>query len=69
MEAAQRRGFLATRITRVHPKPEVPPKRVLLEIAKHGAGPAEIERLVIENGRHQYSETFVSYLKDFYLHL
>lgn len=62
------KGFhlFPSRITRVKGNPEVPPKRSLLEFAftKEEITPTT---LIIENGRHDYTDAYINLTKDFYL--
>jgi len=56
------------RVCRVHPTPNKPAKRVLLEC---GNFKSEFEEssITLEKSRHQYTEDAQVYLKDFYLNL
>lgn len=55
-----------SRKTSVMSKPDIPPKRVLLELAKQPAG-CIADELVIELPNHMYSEAYIALTKDFYL--
>lgn len=55
------------RVTWVHTKPDVPPKRVLMTFVKEAVPDTVQEQLVVEVSRHVYSPEYVALLKDFYL--
>lgn len=59
--------FHCTKKTHVHPKPQLPAKRLLLEFSRKSQ-PTELDQLTIETDRrHEYSTQFIRLLKDFYL--
>jgi len=58
-----------SKMVEVHPKPDKPVKRLLLEFVTEKTD-TEISKIVIEtNERHQYSEEFSLLVKDYYLNL
>lgn len=59
-------GLYPSRRTDVITRPGIPPKRVLLEFTRVQM-PFLTDELVIELGRHCYSEEYVSLTKEFYL--
>jgi len=63
---AQDKGFFLLRKTAVYPKPDSPPKRVLMEWGR-GEVVCEEGALVIELERHSYSAAFKALTCDFYL--
>lgn len=56
-----------TRITKVKPTPEKPPKRYLLEFSFSPSGSPESDELIIEYSRHHYSPEYQKITNDFYL--
>ncbi len=65
-ECACNCGLFLCRKTTVHPKPDVSPKRILLEYSKTNTVP-EISAFFIEENRHIYSEEFKKLTWEFYL--
>lgn len=60
-------GLYCVRQTKVLPKPNYEPKRLLLEFMKTKK-PLDEQEIIIElNQRHQYSEAYKNLTKDFYL--
>lgn len=59
-------GLFPQRITRVKGTPDSPVKRSLLELS-FLEGKPEIDELVIETARHQYTPEYRELVKDFYL--
>lgn len=68
LNIASENGLYISRITDVLPTPDSSPKRVLLEFCKTESTPST-DSLIIEKGRHIYSEDFTKLAKDFYLKL
>ncbi|MEY8780269.1 tRNA1(Val) (adenine(37)-N6)-methyltransferase [Allomuricauda sp. XS_ASV26] len=66
MEMAKNVGLYPNRITRVKGNPNVDNKRSLMEFS-HNNNEPKIYTLVIENGRHQYTEEYIALTKAFYL--
>ena len=66
LRQASSRGWFANRITYVHPTPEKPPKRHLMEFSKTRTTCME-SIIIIETERHIYHETHASITRDFYL--
>jgi tRNA1Val (adenine37-N6)-methyltransferase len=54
------------RITEVWGRPESGPKRVLIAFQRHPSE-AKVDRLIIEQDRHQYTEAYQALTRDFYL--
>ncbi|WP_423819999.1 methyltransferase [Salinimicrobium sp. TIG7-5_MAKvit] len=59
-------GLFPQRITRVKGTPDSPVKRSLLELS-FLEGKPEVDELVIETARHQYTPEYIELVKDFYL--
>jgi tRNA1Val (adenine37-N6)-methyltransferase len=59
-------GLFPERITRVKGTPDSPPKRSLLGMS-FLEGKPEVDELVIETARHQYTAEYVELVKNFYL--
>jgi tRNA1Val (adenine37-N6)-methyltransferase len=59
-------GLLPNRITRVKGNPETDFKRSLMEFGFHQKEPI-IDTLIIEKGRHQYTEEYIQLTQAFYL--
>lgn len=55
------------RKTYVVPTLHALPKRILIELSDHPETDIQIEWLVIEKSRHQYTEEYIALTKDFYL--
>lgn len=68
IETGKNNGLYATRITNVYPTPTTQPRRFLMELSRLGQ-PLIEDDLVIEIGRHIYSDKFTELAKDFYLKL
>lgn len=64
----QSHQWFVNKITRILPTPAKPPKRYLLEISREQKK-LETGNITIEIKRHTYHESFIPYVKDFYLHL
>lgn len=62
-------GLHLQRVLRVHTKPDIPAKRVLMAFVKYPVDETEQESLVVETSRHVYSSEYIALLKDFYLKL
>lgn len=60
-------GLFPVRVCQVFPKPGSAPKRVLIELSLNQGNKLESSSLVIEVGRHVYSEEFTLLTRDFYL--
>lgn len=68
IEDASKVNLSPSRITHVFPLPHKPVKRILIELVKSTTSTACIEnKLVIETGRHQYTEEFRHLTEAFYL--
>lgn len=63
---AEGAGMFPNRITRVKGNPETDFKRSLMEFSFHNSKP-NIDSLVIEEGRHQYTKEYIDLTKAFYL--
>jgi tRNA1Val (adenine37-N6)-methyltransferase len=59
-------GLFPQRITRVKGTPDSPVKRSLLEMS-FLEGKPEVDELIIETARHQYTPEYIDLVKDFYL--
>lgn len=57
------------KVTWVHTKPDIAPKRVLASFGRDASSEVVQEHLVVEIERHIYSPEYVALLKDFYLKL
>ncbi|MBR9854387.1 MAG: methyltransferase [Algicola sp.] len=66
IKLAKNVGLYPNRITRVKGNPNVEYKRSLMEFSHYNNEP-KIYTLVIENGRHQYTEEYIALTKAFYL--
>jgi tRNA1Val (adenine37-N6)-methyltransferase len=51
----------------VKPKPEIPPSRVLMTLGRNQGSVEESTIIIEKEGRHNYSDEYVSLTKDFYL--
>jgi tRNA1Val (adenine37-N6)-methyltransferase len=61
-------GFVCVRRCSVRPTPELPPARVLMSLQRGSPQSCDESKMVIEKeGRHIYSDEYVSLTKDFYL--
>lgn len=60
-------GLFCVRQTKVLPKPNTEPKRLLLEFMKMKKPLVEQEIIIELNKRHEYSEAYKNLTKDFYL--
>lgn len=58
--------LFVNRITNVYPTPTSAPKRILIEYSRRKL-PVQEDDLVIEKGRHAYTDEFASLVKEFYL--
>ena len=73
IELAPKYGFLLTHLTKVHPTPTSPPKRLLLQFVirnsqlNHSSLLISHSSLTIELARHQYTPEYISLTRDFYL--
>ena len=65
---AQSRKWFVNKSTTIHPTPNKPPKRKLLEISKKQEN-TENKTIILEIERHVYHETYAQLTKDFYLKL
>ncbi|WP_018338376.1 tRNA1(Val) (adenine(37)-N6)-methyltransferase [Butyricimonas synergistica] len=65
---AQPRKWFVNKFTTIHPTPNKPPKRKLLEISRKQE-PTENKTIILEIERHFYHETYAQLTKDFYLKL
>ncbi len=63
----EKHGFHSKRETVVYPLPEVPPKRLLVELALCRVEEPVMDVLAIEVWRHVYTEEFAALVNDFYL--
>lgn len=63
------KGLHLSRQTWVHPRQELPVKRVLMAFVKHPCEQTEITHLSIETERHVYTPEFSDLARDFYLAL
>lgn len=63
------KGLHLSRQTWVHPRQELPAKRVLMAFVKHPCAQTEITHLSIETERHVYTPEFSELARDFYLAL
>jgi tRNA1Val (adenine37-N6)-methyltransferase len=64
---AAENGLYCVRQTKVLPKPDREPKRLLLEFMKEKMPLIEQELIIELNKRHEYSEAYKNLTKDFYL--
>ncbi len=64
---AAENGMYCIRQTKVLPKPDREPKRLLLEFMKEKMPLIEQELIIELNKRHEYSEAYKNLTKDFYL--
>lgn len=64
---AAENSLYCVRQTKVLPKPDREPKRLLLEFAKEKMPLVEQELIIELNKRHEYSEAYKNLTKDFYL--
>ncbi|MDA3953805.1 MAG: methyltransferase [Bacteroidales bacterium] len=64
---AAENGLYCVRQTKVLPKPDKEPKRLLLEFMKEKMPLVEQELIIELNKRHEYSEAYKNLTKDFYL--
>lgn len=64
---AAENGLYCVRQTKVLPKPDREPKRLLLEFMKEKMPLVEQELIIELNKRHEYSEAYKNLTKDFYL--
>lgn len=67
LHARQHRLF-PQRITQVLPNPGKPPKRLLIQFARHETE-TRTDELVIEFSRHQYTPEYIRLTRDFYLNM
>ena len=65
---AQSRQWFVNKSTTIHPTPNKPPKRKLLEISKKQEN-TDNKTIILEIERHVYHETYAQLTKDFYLKL
>lgn len=56
-----------TRETLILPTPQSAPKRILVELSANQAKTCEKTQLIIEEGRHQYTNDYKELTKDYYL--
>ena len=63
------KGLHLSRQTWVHPRQELPAKRVLMAFVKHPCAQTEVTHLPIETERHVYTPEFSDLARDFYLAL
>lgn len=66
IDLAKEVGLYCNRITRVKGNPDTEFKRSLMEFSFHQNEP-KIDTLVIEKGRHQYTEEYITLTQAFYL--
>ncbi|NOQ28027.1 MAG: methyltransferase [Bacteroidales bacterium] len=64
---AAENGLYCVRQTKVLPKPDRAPKRLMLEFMKEKMPLVEQELIIELNKRHEYSEAYKNLTKDFYL--
>lgn len=64
---AAENGLYCVRQTKVLPKPDKEPKRLLLEFMKEKMPLVEQELIIELNKRHEYSDAYKNLTKDFYL--
>lgn len=65
---AENLDFFPSRITSVKGRKELPTKRILIEL-NHEQTIIQKDELIIEVGRHQYTNAYISLTKDFYLNM
>ena len=63
---AEKAGLFPLKITRVKGTPDSEEKRSLMAFSFQNITP-EIDELIIENSRHNYTENYIALVKDFYL--
>lgn len=68
LQLAQSLGLHCSRKVQVFPKPEVPAKRLLIELKANVCDTIESD-ILIEESRHVYSPAFAELCRDFYLKL
>lgn len=66
--SARSRGWFVNKFTTIHPTPNKPPKRKLLEISRKQES-VEYKTIILEVERHSYHESYAQLTKDFYLKL
>ncbi len=64
---ASRHSLFPGRICEVRGTPDSPIKRVLMEFSREKFRSPVHEQLTIENGRHDYTDSYIALVKDFYL--
>ena len=64
---ALKQGLSLSRQTWVHPRAELPPKRVLMSFVKSVCAQTEVHHLAIETERHVYTPEFEALARPFYL--
>jgi len=67
VQQAASNGLHLQRHTGVQPRPDLPPKRVLLEFGFRKAVTPALNSLVVENAKHVYSEAWKELTGEFYL--
>ena len=66
LQLAKSYNLFPNRITRVKGTKETPIKRTLLQLSFTEAKP-EVNELIIEISRHEYTHEYIELVKDFYL--
>ena len=64
---ASKHSLHPNRVCEVRGTPDSEVKRVLMEFSREKFRSPMFERLIIENDRHDYTESYVNLVKDFYL--
>ncbi|MAW94248.1 MULTISPECIES: methyltransferase [unclassified Leeuwenhoekiella] len=64
---AAKANLYPLQITNVQGNPEVPAKRSLISFSRNSKASVQKETLIIETGRHQYTDAYQNLVKDFYL--
>lgn len=59
--------LFTTRETLIFPTPQSTPKRILVELSINQSEPCEKTQLIIEEGRHQYTDAYKKLTKAYYL--
>lgn len=64
---AAKANLYPLQITRVQGNPDVPAKRSLISFTRNSKVSIKKDTLIIETGRHQYTDAYLNLVKDFYL--
>ncbi len=64
---AAKANLYPQKITRVHGNSDVPAKRSLICFSRNNESTAQVDSLIIETERHQYTDAYQNLVKDFYL--